>query len=54
MIDKDTKLMSDDLNNENSNNYDNSPSTYLCIGNKNDGQIEIDLVQFRERNVSMR
>lgn len=30
------------------------PSTYLCIGNENDGQLEIDLVQFREKNVSMR
>lgn len=30
------------------------PSTYLCIGNENDGQLEIDLIQFREKNVSMR
>lgn len=30
------------------------PSTYLCVGNENDGQLEIDLVQFREKNVSMR
>jgi hypothetical protein len=30
------------------------PSTYACIGNENDGQLEIDLVQFREKNVSMR
>lgn len=33
---------------------DSFPSTYLCIGNENDGQLEIDLVQFREKNVSMR
>jgi hypothetical protein len=30
------------------------PSTYICIGNENDGQLEVDLVQFREKNVSMR
>jgi hypothetical protein len=54
MIDKDDNFMSDNSNNQNSNNYDNSPSTYLCIGNQNDGQLEIDLVQFREKNVSMR
>lgn len=30
------------------------PTTYLCIGNEQDGQLEIDLVQFREKNVSMR
>ena len=30
------------------------PSTYICIGNENDGQLDVDLVQFREKNVSMR
>lgn len=30
------------------------PSTYLKIGNEQDGQLEVDLVQFREKNVSMR
>jgi hypothetical protein len=41
---------------ENNTNTDesNEPSTYLCIGNENDGQLEIDLIQFREKNVSMR
>lgn len=30
------------------------PSTYLCIGEQQNGQLEIDLIQFREKNVSMR
>jgi len=32
----------------------NEPLTYICIGNEHDGQLEVDLVQFREKNVSMR
>lgn len=35
-------------------NESDFPTTYLCIGNEQDGQLEIDLVQFREKNVSMR
>jgi hypothetical protein len=46
----------EDLNNMNENkiNKEKLPSTYICIGNEQDGQLEIDLVQFREKNVSMR
>ena len=36
------------------NKEDNEPSTYLCIGDQQNGQLEIDLIQFREKNVSMR
>lgn len=42
---------------ENKNQSENTPvfpSTYLCIGNEQDGQLEVDLIQFREKNVSMR
>lgn len=39
---------------ENPDQKENGPSTYLCIGNEQDGQLEIDLIQFREKNVSMR
>ena len=42
------------LSDENSEQKDIGPSTYLCIGNEQDGQLEIDLIQFREKNVSMR
>lgn len=35
------------------NNYE-GPSTYLCIGNEESGQLEVDLIQFREKNISMR
>lgn len=38
----------------NSQASQSTPSTYLCIGNEKDGQLEIDLIQFREKNVSMR
>lgn len=38
----------------NSEQQETGPSTYLCIGNEQDGQLEIDLIQFREKNVSMR
>ena len=54
MIDKQDNFMSENMDIERSNNFNSSPSTYLCIGNQNDGQLEIDLVQFREKNVSMR
>lgn len=54
MIDKQDNFMSENMDIERSNNFSSSPSTYLCIGNQNDGQLEIDLVQFREKNVSMR
>jgi hypothetical protein len=37
-----------------SDNKISEPLTYICIGNENDGQLEVDLVQFREKNVSMR
>lgn len=30
------------------------PTTYIKIGDEQDGQLEVDLVQFREKNVSMR
>lgn len=40
--------------NPNNDSNSTSPSTYICIGNEQDGQLEIDLVQFREKNVSMR
>ena len=50
-IEKSNSIPQEENNNKNKNN---EPSTYLCIGNENDGQLEIDLVQFREKNVSMR
>ena len=36
------------------NSIPGMPSTYLNIGNDQDGKLEVDLVQFREKNVSMR
>lgn len=35
-------------------NINQGPSTYLCIGNEQSGQLEVDLIQFREKNISMR
>lgn len=40
--------------NKNIQKINDELSTYLCIGNEENGQLEIDLIQFREKNVSMR
>lgn len=48
------RIISITENNEMISNENNEPSTYLCIGDQENGQLEIDLIQFREKNVSMR
>lgn len=59
MFNKENKIVNFNNSEEHTNmdepiKKESGPSTYICIGNQNDGQLEIDLVQFREKNVSMR